>query len=174
MSSKLNYALLFNDVKGYRKLPAFVDKGNLEGELTHRIIPKGSLLVKLNKQDTSAFKETYGHNVNYLVYSVPSTDSYLLVGNYHEVCTVTNEQRDFLYGIEGHTERVEAFKRLEWILKLRVGSEVYVTIATTPYPVKGVVRWIGKLCGEHGKKFGVELLVRTLCTRMYVVCVCGI
>ena len=165
MSNKLKYALLLGDVKGYRKLSAFVTEGNLEGELTHAIISKGSLLVKLNKHDVSAIKETYGYNVNYAVYSVPLTDSYLLVGD-QEVHIITREQRDFLYGIEGNTERVEVFKRLEWIQELTVDSEVYVTIATTPHPVKGVVRWIGKLPGEHGKKFGVELLVCTLCACM--------
>ena len=158
MSSKLKYALLLDNVKGYRILSTFINKDSLGGELLHVIFSKGSLLVKLNKQDISAFKKTYGCNVNYAVYSIASNDSYLLVGN-HIVHTITTEQKDFLYGIERHIERIEVYKNLEWIEKITVGSKVYVTISTTPYPVKGVVRWIGKLLGEYGKKFGIELLV---------------
>ena len=160
MSSKLKYALSLDDVKGYKILSTFINKDSLGGELLHAVISKGSLLVKLNKQDISAFKKTYGYSVNYAVYSVASIDSYLLVG-IHEIHVITNEQRDFLYGIERHIERVEAYKNIGWIEKLTVGSKVYVTISTTPYPVKGVVRWIGKLLGEYGKKFGIELSVST-------------
>ena len=158
MSSKLSYGLLLDDVKGYRRLSAFVSKNQLEGELTHTVVSKGSLLVHLSKTAIKAFKETFNCVVNYMVYTIPSTEVYLMVGS-HKVHTITNEQRDFLYGIEGLTERLEVYKRLGWIEKLTGGSEVYVTIATTPYPVKGVVRWIGKLTGEYGTKFGIELLV---------------
>lgn len=167
MSSKLSYGLLLGDVKGYRRLPAFVHKDQLEGELTHTIVPKGSLLVQLNKTAIKAFKETFNSIVNYVVYSIPSTEVYLMVGSY-KVYAITNEQRDILYGIEGLTERLEVYKRLGWIEKLVEGSEVYVTIPTTPYPVKGVVQWIGKLAGEYGKKFGIELLV---CVTVYI-CTC--
>ena len=167
MSSKLSYGLLLDDTKGYRRLSAFVNKDQLEGEVTHKLVSKGSLLVQLNKTAIKAFKETFNCNINYTVYSVPSTETYLFVGN-HKVLAITNEQRDFLYGIEGLTERLEVYKRLGWIEKLTEGSEVYVTIPTTPYPVKGVVRWIGKLTGEYGKKFGIELLV---CVYI-VLCVC--
>ena len=158
MSSKLSYGLLLDDMKGYRRLSAFVNKDQLEGEITHKVVSRGSLLVQLNKTIIKAFKETFNCIVNYMVYSIPSTDTYLMVGS-HKVCMITNEQRDFLYGIVGLTERLEVYNRLGWIEKLTEGSEVYVTIYTTPYPVKGIVRWIGKLAGEYGKKFGIELLV---------------
>ena len=153
--NNLSYALLLDDVNGYRK--AFVQ---LAKELTHRIILKGSLLIKLNTEDISTFKEAYDYNVNYMVYSLPLTDSYsYLFVSSRKVQAITNEQRDFLYGIEGLTERLEVYKKLEWIEKLTVGSVVYVTIATTPYPARGIVQWIGILTNEYGKKFGIELLV---------------
>ena len=160
MSSKLSYGLLLDDVKGYRRLSAFVNKDQLEGEITHKVVLKGSLLVQLDKTTIKAFKEILSCIVNYMVYTIPSTEVYVMVGS-HKVRTITNEQRDFLYGIEGLSKRLEVYKRLGWIEKLTEGSEVYVTITTTPYPVKGVVRWIGKLAGEYGTKFGIELLVCT-------------
>ena len=158
MSSRLSYALLLEDVKGYHKYSVFVKSDQLEGELTHKIIPKGSLLVRLSKKDANKIQDTYNNTVNYMVYGIHSTESYLFVGD-HMICSVTNQQRDFLYGIEGLIERLEVYKRLEWIEKLTESSEVYVTIPTVTYPVRGIVRWIGKLSGEHGKKFGIELLV---------------
>ena len=158
MSSKLSYALLLDDVTGYRKCSAFVKQDQLEGQLTHKVISKGSLLAELSKKDISSFQDTYSSTVNYMVYSIPSTECYLFVGK-HKICAITNQQRDYLYGIEGLTERLEVYKRLEWIEKLTENSQVYVTIATIPYPIRGRVRWIGKLPGEYGKKFGIELLV---------------
>ena len=158
MSSKLSYGLLLDDVKGYRRFSPFVSKDQLQGEITHKIVSKGSLLVQLNKTTIKAFKETFNCNVNHMFYSIPPAEIYVMVSS-HRVHTITSEQRDFLYGIEGLTERLEVYKRLGWIEQLTKGSEVYVTIATTPYPVKGVVRWIGTLAGEYGTKFGIELLV---------------
>ena len=156
--SRRNYALLLEDVIGYKKYSSFVKGDQLEGELTHKLISKGSLLVQLSRHDVSKFKDTYNCTVNYMEYAIPSTECYLFVGD-HKLCSVTQEQRDLLYGIEGLTERLEIYNKLEWIEKLTVGSEVYVTIATVTYLLRGIVRWIGKLTGEHGKKFGIELLV---------------
>ena len=156
--SRLSYALLLEDVKGYKKYSAFVKGDKPEGELTHKVISKGSLLVQLSKNDVSKIQDTYKYLVNYMEYAIPSTECYLLVGD-HEICSVSNQQRDLLYGIEGLTERLEVYKRLGWIEKLTEGSEVYVTIATVPYPIRGIIRWIGKLTGELGKKFGIELVV---------------
>lgn len=160
--SRRSYALLLEDVKGYKKYSVF------EGELTNKVITKGSLLVQLSKKDISKIKDTYNCTVNYMEYAIPSTECYLFVNN-HEVCLVTHEQRDLLYGIEGLTERLEVYNRLGWIEKLTEYSEVYVTIATVTYPLRGTVRWIGKLAGEHGKKFGIELLV----TIIIYLCVCA-
>ena len=80
---------------------------------------------------------------------------------------ITMLQRDFLLGVKQTHYRMEVLeRRLQWVELLTVGCEVYVTIATIPVPVKGIVRYIGKLSGEEGKQFGIEIMVWTvLCCR---------
>ena len=50
---------------------------------------------------------------------------------------------------------------LDWVEKLQCRSIVYVTIPTTPTPVRGIISHVGPLKGEAGTKFGIELLVCT-------------
>ena len=48
---------------------------------------------------------------------------------------------------------------MEWAEKLREKSTVFINIPAFSTAAKGIVHYIGKLPGETGTKFGVELLV---------------
>lgn len=156
--SKVVCSLLLEDVMGYKETTSFLGNDEVQPELSHKIISKGSLLIRLSKSEITAIKEVHYREVNYQVYSVPLSNLYCFIDS-KKLCEITSQQRDFLYAVEGLTDRLEVYKRLKWIGGLTKGSEVYVTIATIPHPVKGIVQYIGQLCGEQGKKFGVELLV---------------
>ena len=75
------------------------------------------------------------------------------------VLHITSSQRDYLLGVKQTHYRMEVLERLRWTESLTVGSEVYVTITTIPAPVKGIIRYIGELPGEEGRKFGIEIMV---------------
>ena len=79
-------------------------------------------------------------------------------------------QQDFLLAVKQTHYRMEVLERkLQWVELLTVGSEVYVTIATIPAPVRGIVRYIGKLSGEEGKQFGIEIMVWIIYVYMYYI-----
>ena len=73
------------------------------------------------------------------------------------------KQRDLLLAVDSCLDRIEVLNKLRWIGSLAIGSKVYVTLATIPVPVNGIIRYVGSLSGLDGARFGVELMVRSYC-----------
>jgi len=156
------YALLLKDVQGHREL----EGSDYLSPLTYESIdvPAGSLVEQLSSANVSATRTAYKFEVNYSVYSSSShlQSSVLLFALPDQLHKLTTNQKDLLLAIEILTDRVEVLGKLRWVECLVVGSEVYTTIGTIPVPVKGVIRYIGELCGVEGRKFGIELIVRMM------------
>ena len=169
--SQEEYALLLQDVEGFNEVH-FVGYGKRLKSVT---VEQGSLLKRLHPSVVNAIKKNHDCLVNYKVdhlgkkalrgdSSVKNTA--LVFVDFTVLYYLSKQQRDLLLGVTNLYNRLEILGRLEWVESLRKGSEVYVTIATiTTSPVRGIVRYIGGLPGEEGRKFGVELLV---CTYIYL------
>lgn len=149
------HAVLLRSSQGYKEETKHGSK--LQPVEVH----KGSLLVYLDFLTAKRMQEKYGQVMNYKV--ADRCDNHqsetFLFSTGSSILRITKVQQDFLLGIKQTECRVEVLKRLEWTASLAIGSEVYVTIATIPAPVKGIVRYIGKLPGEEGRKFGIEIMV---------------
>ena len=118
----------------------------------------------LDPLTVSRIKKKYNRLVNYKVVadSCRQSEHFLFVAG-SSIFYITTLQKDFLLGVNHLHSRIEVLQRLEWVESLTVGSEVYVTINTIPVPVRGIIRYIGGLTGEEGRKFGVELMVIVIC-----------
>ena len=155
------YAVLMKSGHGYQK------EAKDGTQLKPVAIHKGTLLVYLDSLTTNKIQEKYDRLVNYKVADRcdNSQSEAFLFAVTESLLHITTSQRDFLLGIKQTHYRMEVLERLQWVDSLIVGSNVYVTIATIPAPVKGTIRYIGKLPGEEGRKFGIELMV-CICVRM--------
>jgi len=149
------YGILIQDVQGFQEDTSFIGHGQ---QFIPRIISKGSLITRLKPSDVTAIKEVHECYVYYKLETVHKSNTYLFVGSEY-ICGMSGVQRDFMLGVSKCSHRLEMLQKLKWIESLKKGSEVYVTIATIPAPVRGVVRFIGGLPGETGRKFGIELMV---------------
>ena len=159
------YGLLVQDVQGFKEDTSFIGDGQ---QFISTEILKGSLISRLKMSDITVIKEVYDCFVNYEVDTEPRSNMYLFAGPQY-VFGLSGIQRDFMLGVKKHSDRLEMLAKLEWIESLKKGSEVYVTIATIPVPVRGVVRYIGPLPSEAGRKFGIELLVcMYVCTYVFI------
>ena len=159
---ELQFAVLLKSTQGYIEIK---DKSHLKHVLVH----KGSLLICLDSLTVNKAEEKHERPVNYKVldrHDNPQSGAFLLVKGASVLHNITITQREFLLGIKQTHYRMEVLERLEWMESLKVGSEVYFTIATIPTPVKGIVRYIGELPGEEGTKFGIEMMV---CMFTYIV-----
>ena len=155
------FAVLVKSTQGYIEIK---DKSHLKHVLVH----KGSLLIRLDSLIINEAQGKHGRPVNYKVsdsHDNLQSEAFLFAEEASISC-ITTTQRDFLLGIKQTHYRMEVLDRLQWVESLTVGSEVYVTIATIPTPVKGIVRYIGGLNGEEGRKFGIEMMV---CMHVYTV-----
>ena len=149
------YAVLLKSCCGYKE----ENDGNQFKSVT---VHKGSLLVYLDSLTVKKTQEKYNCLMNYKVadrYENPQSGVFLFVTG-SSILLITTFQRDFLLGVKQTVCRMELLERLRWVQSLKVGSDVYVTIATIPTPVRGIIRYIGGLSGEEGRKFGIELMVR--------------
>ena len=117
---------------------------------------RGSLLVELT--DVEA-RKTQLHFFPMLNYKKFSDDSVKLYCRPEQVLQLSDEQFSLLLGVKSPYDRYKVLNILHWVEKLKVGFGVNVIIPTIPYPVRGIVRYIGLLPGEEGTKFGIELLV---------------
>ena len=158
MNQEELYALLLQDVDGFKEEISYIGYGK---ELKAVTIVKGSLLVRLNQLVVNAVRKQYGCSVNFRV-DGSSKNTEILSVNPDVLLFLSRCQRDLLLGIKNPNIRLEVPVRLEWIESLRKGDEVHVTIATIPTPARGIIRYIGGLPGEDGRKFGIELKVRIL------------
>jgi len=161
------YAILLEDIRGFREGTSDIGVGQ---QFKHTTIPKGSLLSRLVDSDINSVQQVYNCLVNYKLDNNPQSKIYLFVGIDY-LYGISGIQRGLMLGVDKPLTRLEMLGKLDWIESLRKNSEVYVTIAAIPAPVKGVVRFIGALPGEHGRKFGIELLVlySNLCVHVFVV-----
>ena len=157
-NTTLSCALLLEDVKGY--MECFSDAACVPS-FEQVDIPKGSLIERLPVSEVTAIKEVHKFQLNYLVYSSSTQvqSSLLLFAPPEQVYKLTMEQRDLLLGVGAPADRTKVVCKLSWIESLGKGSEVYITIDTTPDLMKGVIRYIGELPGLDGTRFGIELTV---------------
>jgi len=153
---ELSYAVLMKPSRGYKE-----EGSDEKQQLKPVAVMKGSLLVYLDPLIVNRIKEKYDRLVNYkVVDGCQQSELFLFVTDHKSsIFDITTLQKDLLLGVKHLHSRIEVLQRLEWVESLKVDSEVYVTINTIPTPVKGVIRYIGGLTGEEGRKFGVELMV---------------
>ena len=148
------YAVLLKSCHGYKE-----ERNKLKPIGVH----KGTLLVYLNPLTVNRIQEKYDRPVNYKVADRrdnQQSEAVLFVADSSSILHITMLQREFLLAVKQTHYRMEVLERkLQWVELLTVGSEVYVTIATIPAPVRGIVRYIGKLSDEEGKQFGIEIMV---------------
>ena len=150
---ELSYAVLLKDGHGYKE--------EMKDELTPVMLKQGSLLKYLDSLVVNRIKEKYDFLVNFKLVDTGYHSEVFFFAAKSSVFYITSLQRDFLLGIE-RLHRISVLNRLQWVESLTVGSDVYVTIAATPTPVKGIIRYIGEVPGDEGRNFGVELMVRLL------------
>ena len=117
---------------------------------------RGSLLVELTDGEARETQQYFTPPLNYKKYS---DDSVKLYCKPEQVFQLNDEQFSLLSGVKLPFDRCKVLNILHWVKKLKVGYGVNVTISTIPYPVRGIIRYIGSLPGEEGTKFGIELLV---------------
>ena len=123
---------------------------------TDECLLKGSLLVELTGGEAWESLQHSNRTFNYKKYSDGSVKLYCKP---EQVFQLSDEQFNLLLGVKLLFDRYKVLNILHWVEKLRVGYSVNVTIPTIPYPVRGIIRYIGSLPGEEGTKFGIELLV---------------
>ena len=119
-------------------------------------LPRGYLLVELTDVEARKTQQHFTPPLNYKKFS---DDSVKLYCKPEQVLQLSDEQFSLLLGVKLPFNRYEVLNILPWVEKLKVGFGVDVTIPTNPYPVRGIIRYIGSLPGEEGAKFGIELLV---------------
>ena len=155
------YAVLLENVQGHKHR-------TLETECTPSFeqlnIPRGSLVESLIPSDISAVKQVYKVQASHAVYSSDSQvqSDVLLFASPKQLFKLTTKQKELLLAVDSCLDRIEVLKKLHWVESLAKGSEVYVTLASIPVPVIGVIRYVGELSGLDGTRFGVELKVKEL------------
>ena len=157
------YAVLLKSGRGFKE-----EKG--ERQFKPVTVHKGTLLVYLDSLAVKRIQEKYNCLMNYKVadgYEIFESEVFLFVTG-SSISHITTLHRDFLFGVKQTHCRMELLKSLQWVQSLRLGSDVYVTIATIPTPVRGIIRYIGELPGEEGTKFGIEMMVRMYNIHTYV------
>jgi len=142
----LPYALLLQD-----------DGGQAESD-TKQVL-RGSLLAKLSQEEIKELKHQKNPGIPPFNFKVLENPNIKLYCNAHAVHLLNSKQKDFLHGIVSVSDRFDVLKKLEWAEKLREKSTVFISIPAFSTAAKGIVHYIGKLPGETGTKFGVELLV---------------
>ena len=164
------YAVLLKFACGYKQ--EIIDGTD---QLKPVAVHKGSLLVYLDSLTINRIQEKHDRLVNYKLADrcdIQQSEVVLFVAG--SILHINALQRDYLLGIKQTYYRMEVLERLQWVQSLVVGSDVYVTIATIPTPVRGTIQYIGELPGEEGRKFGIELvvcmysLVMHYCMQLYV------
>ena len=149
------FGVLLKSAHGYKK--EIKDGDHMKPVPVH----KGSLLVYLDSVIANEIQKKHDRLVNYKLADRHDIQRFevFLFDSGSSILHVNPLQREFLLGVRQTHYRMEILDKLQWVESLTVGSEVYVTIATIPTPVKGIIRYIGGLPGEEGRKFGIELMV---------------
>ena len=152
--TELPYAVLLKSGHGYKE--------EMTDELTPVVVSKGSLLTYLDSLISNRIKQKYDCLVNYKLVDTCYHSEVFFFATEPSVFYITSLQKDLLLGIEHMEDRTKVLDKLQWVESLTVGSEVCITIATVPTPVRGIIRYIGELHSEEGRNFKVELMVRRL------------
>ena len=149
----LPHAVLLQDATGYKQSKSLFGYSSFNS----KHILRGTLLIRLSQEEVRELKQYQSGNMpssfNFKVLGEPSIKVYC---NAHPL---NYKQKELLLGIQSVADRFDAADKLKWAEKLVEGSNVYVSIPNHRIVVKGIVRYVGKLPGEAGIKFGVELLV---------------
>ena len=160
-----SYAVLLKSGRGYR------EEVTKDGSQLRPVAAlKGTLWIYLDSFTTTRIQKKFGCLVNYKLADRSEThqSEVFLFNTGSDILLITTLQRDFLLGVKQPHCRMELLeRRLRWVESLIVGSKVFVTIATIPVPVMGVIRYIGALLGEEGRKFGIEIMVCIINVLMY-------
>ena len=143
----LPYALLLQE-----------DDGHKYTENNKRVV-KGSLLVKLSQEEIKGAKQQLASGLLPFNFRCLEDPKIKLYCSSNKVYPLNELQKDYLFGIGSASDRYAALGKLEWTQKLTEGSTCYVSIPAFTTAAKGKVHYIGRLPGENGIKFGVELLV---------------
>ena len=151
----LSYGLLLEETVGYKKLDTS-RSGRPSITYQKQKIAKGTLLVTSPHEESQNIASHLHHVHKYKPMGEMGVSLYC---DANQVYRITREQRDMLFGVRNMESRLEELYKLGWVCKLDFGSSVYVTIPTIPTPVSGVIRHVGKICGQLGTVFGVELMV---------------
>ena len=151
----LPYAVLLQDVTGHKQYRSFI----LGPCFGNQPVLRGTLLLRLSPEEVRGLNQYQSVNATPFNFKVQEEPSIKIYCNAHVVQLLNYEQMEILLAIRSLHNRFNAVDKLEWADKLKEGSTVYVTIPTLPTVAKGVVRYAGKLPGESGRYFGVEMLV---------------
>ena len=156
-SQRIAPALLLRDAVGDK-----IKSGSLLNAFRKRkeSVPvlRGSLLSSAPSKETAADgKPVYNYRVN------GRGEDIMMYCSEQDVAPITLNEFKLLLGIKSPVARYEAFVNdiLDWGSKLKVNDTVYVSLPSQQITkrCRAVVRWIGRLPGEDGTRFGVELLV---------------
>ena len=152
----LPYAVLLQDVSGYKENKSMFGYGST---FSKKFALRGMLLTRLSQEEVRELRLQQAVNTPQFNFGALKDPSVKLCCNVNNVFLLNFKQKELLLAIAGAKDRFDAIDKLEWAEKLAEESIVYVTIPPLLKTAKGIVRYIGKLPGEPGTKFGVELLV---------------
>ena len=154
----LPYAILLGDANGHTEM-----KFECGPSFRTKYVLRGTLLVRLSQEEVNELRHQSGITppLNFKVLKEPAVKLHCEVNN---VLLLNYQQKELLLAIGSTNDRLGAVDKVEWAEKLSKGSTVYVSIPTIPTTANGIVHYIGKLPGEDGTKFGIELLVCKLYT----------
>ena len=158
----LMYAILLENRHGYKETGLLKDftKWTVGKPYTEKMVLAGNLLQILSDDEVASLAQHFQAPPNYKVLGESGVRLHCIEAWVHRL---TTKQKDLLFAVKSTHDRVASYQNLEWVEQLQVGSKVYVRVHNVYEPVRATVHYIGKLLGENGIRFGVELLswVRT-------------
>lgn len=151
----LPYAILLQNINGHQENKSVNGYGS---SFINICVLRGTLLVRLSQDEVDKLRHQSGITfpLNFKVLNAPAIKLHC---NMDAVLLLNYKQKELLLAIALTNDRLQATVKVEWAEKLAEESIVYVSIPTLRNAAKGIVRYIGKLPGENGTKFGIELLV---------------
>lgn len=161
----LSYAVLVQDVNGYKENKSMF---SYSSTFTSKYVLRGSLLTRLSHQEIEELRQHQTGNTPPFNFKVIGETSVKLHCEADDVRLLSYKQKEILLAINSTVDRFYAIDKLEWAEKLTEESTVYVNVPTLCTVAKGVVHYVGKLPGESGTKFGIELLVCKSITLSYI------
>ena len=124
-------------------------------------ISKGELLAEIPREEQVEQEEEKPHN-----YRLLRDPAITLYDNGTGVSPLIGPEGDYLEGIKDPLTRLVDYQkegRLQWIMDLRLGDEVFFKMKRDktqgPLYPRGRVRYYGRVEGERGVIFGIEIIV---------------